>query len=468
MSYNVAFDAKFGKHPFEKITKTFLDDPQLPFANVLPKETIELTFRKYDGLFGGTFYNTTLVLWAFLLQTLADGKSRSCSTAVGRIAAFCLAVGKRMPDSDTGNYCRARNKLSIDALHELVVLVAKNTETVTPTHWLWKNKHHAKLVDGFTATMPDTPENQARFPQHEKSYPGCGFPIMRVCVVLSLATAMVVDAAFAAYQGKETGESALLRKMLSAFNPGDIAVFDRYCCSYMMLALFGQCGVHICTRINAKRSTDFRHGKRLGKDDRLVTWKRPACPAWMSEDVYATIPETMKLRMVRYSLVARGRRSKSITVVTTLVDPVEYSVEEISELYGHRWNVELDIRHIKQTLNMDHFRCKSPEMVEREFWVTLLGYNLVRKVMCEAASFCGVLPRRLSFTRTCSHLLDLRLWLAAGLLDLAGLLRYLGSLSVPHRPGRFEPRVLKRRRHRYPMMKTPRKKLKQIEMRKLS
>ena len=465
---SVAFDARFGKNPFEKISQTFLDAPALPFAKVLPKETIDLVFRKYDGLFGGTFYNTAFVLWAFLLQTLSDGKSRSCSTAVGRIAAFCLALGQRMPDSDTGNYCRARAKLSIDALHELVGLVAKNTETLAPAEWLWKNKHHAKLIDGFTATMPDTAKNQARFPQHEKSHPGCGFPIMRVCVVLSLATAMVVDAAFAAYEGKETGESALLRKMLGSFEIGDIAVFDRYCCSYMMLALFGQIGVHVCTRINANRLTDFRCGKRLGKDDRLITWLRPQRPKWMSEEVYDTIPKTMKLRMVRYSLVARGRRSKSITVVTTLLDPVEYTAEEIAQLYGHRWNVELDIRQIKQTLNLDHFRCKSPEMVEREFWVTLLAYNLVRKGMGEAASFCGELPRRLSFTRTSSHVLDLRLWLMPGMADWTGLLRYLGTLLVPHRPGRFEPRVLKRRRHRYPMMKIPRQKLKHIEMRKLS
>jgi hypothetical protein len=464
---SIAFVANFGNSPFEKISKTFLDDPTLPFAKVLPKETIELVFRKYDNLFGGKFYNTVFVLWAFLLQTLSDGKSRSCSTAVGRIVAFCFALGKEIPDEDTGNYCRARTKLSMNALHELVTLVAKNTEVIAPEKWLWKNKHHAKLVDGFTATMPDTPKNQARFPQHEKSHPGCGFPIMRVCVVLSLATAMVMDAAFDSYTGKETGESALLRKMFSAFNPGDIAVFDRYCCSYMMLALFQQKGVHVCTRINVHRPIDFRRGKRLGKDDCLVTWQRPVRPKWMSEEVYATIPATMTLRMMRYSLVCRGRRSKSITVITTLTDADEYSAEDIAELYGHRWNVELDIRHIKQTLNIDHFRCKSPAMVEREFWTTLLGYNLVRKVICEAAHFSGVLPRRLSFTRTCAHLLELGLWLLDSGSDFSGLLRYLGKLVVPLRSGRFEPRVLKRRHHRYPMMKIPRQKLKQIEMRKL-
>ena len=291
---------------------------------------------------------------------------------------------------------------------------------------------------------------------------------MRVCVILSLASAMVVDAAFSEYTGKGTGEPALLRKILSAFDPGDIAVFDRNCCSYMMLVLFGRIGVHVCTRVHGSRPVDFRKGKRLGKNDCLVTWKRSQRPPWMSKEVYAAIPETMELRMLRYSLVAKDRRSKSITVVTTLVDSEEYSPEEIAQLYGCRWNVELDIRHIKRTLNIDHFRCKSPEMVEREFWTTLLGYNLVRKVMCEAAYFCGVLPRRLSFTRTSAHLLELRLGLLQDLPDLRTLLGYLGRLLVPDRPGRFEPRVLKHRKYSYPKMKIPRQKLKQIQMRKLS
>ena len=466
--YNVAFDGQSDKSPFAKILQTFLDDSSLPFAKVLPQEVIEKVFRKYDGLFGGTFYNTAFVLWAFLLQTLSDGKSRSCSTAVGRIVAFCFADGKNPPDEDTGNYCRARAKLSRNALHELVTLIAKNTESIVSEAWLWKGKHHAKLVDGFTATMPDTPKNQEKFPQHKKQATGCGFPIMRVCVVLSLATAMVLEAAFAKYEGKETGESALLRQMFSAFDPGDIAVFDRYCCSYMMIALFGQIGVHVCTRINANRIIDFRKGKRLGDYDRLVTWQRPTRPAWMSEEQYATIPETMELRMLQYSLACKGRRSKSITVVTTLVDHEAYPKEEIAELYGHRWNVELDIRHIKQTLNIDHFRCKSPEMVIRELWTTLLAYNLVRKTMCEAATFGGVLPRRLSFTRCCAHLLELRLWLMDVAKILKGLLRYLTSLVVPDRPGRFEPRVIKRRRHHYPLMKLPRKLLKQLQIPKLS
>ena len=468
---SIPFEPAFRKSPFDTINRVFLDDPSLPFAKVLPAETVELTFRKYDALAGGIFFNTAFVLWAFLSQVLSDGKQRSCSAAVGRIAAFCLALGQAPPDEDTGNYCRARANLHADALADLVRLVAKNTETITNDVWLWKNKHHAKLVDGFTATMPDTAKNQQRFPQHKKQAPGCGFPIMRACVILSLATAMVLDAAFDKYEGKETSESALLRKMLGSFDAGDVAVFDRYCCSYMMLALFGGRGVHVCTRIHAGRHIDFRKGKRIGDYDRLVTWTRPQRPTWMSVEQYATIPETLELRMLQYSLVGRGRRSRTITVVTTLTDAEAYPKEEIAELYGHRWNVELDIRHIKRTLNMDHFRCKSPAMVEREFWTTLLGYNLVRKVMCESAAFAGVLPRRLSFTRTCAHLLETwTLWSLFGvrLESLCYVLGYLGDLTVPERPGRFEPRVIKRRLYRYPLMKQPRHVLKENLLKQLS
>jgi hypothetical protein len=458
----IAFSPSFCKNTFQQFNRSFLDDPSLPFAKVLPAEVIEATFRKYDAIEGGTFYNTAIVLWAFTSQVFADGKSASCSSAVSRISAFFAALGHALPSSNTGDYCNARQRLSLKALEELALLVAKNTEVIAPGDWLWKEKYHVKLVDGFTATMPDTAKNQLEFPQHRQK-PGCGFPIMRVCVVLSFATARIVNAAFSKYQGKETGETALLRKMLDSFDPNDIAVFDRCYCSYMMIAAFTQRGVNVCARLHASRSIDFRYGKRIGKDDRYITWTRPQRPSWMSVEEYEQIPETLLLRMVRYSLVARGRRTNSVTVVTTLVDPDKYSAEDIAELYGFRWSAELDIRHVKRALNMDHFRCKSPAMVKREFWTMILGYNLVRKVMCEAASYSGVLPRRLSFTQTCAFLLQIgTMWALMGIQgkSLEGLLRYLGGQVVPDRPDRYEPRVKKRRQDKYPPMKKPRRVLK--------
>ncbi len=213
--YNVSFDHRFRKSPFEKISQSFLDDPKLHFSKVLPAETIEMVFREHKSLFGGQIFQYRLRRLGVPFANALRQENPLLLHGVGRIAAFCFAAGEDLPDSDTGNYCRVRARLSIDALHELVVLVAKNTETLAPSDWLLKDRYHAKLVGGFTATMSDTAKNRAKYPQHEKQAEGRGFPIVRACVVLSLAMAMVVDATFAEYKGKENGESALLRKMLS-------------------------------------------------------------------------------------------------------------------------------------------------------------------------------------------------------------------------------------------------------------
>jgi len=239
---------------------------------------------------------------------------------------------------------------------------------------------NAKLVDGYTITLPDTEENQKEFPQPKSQKPGVGLPIARCCAVLSLATAALHDLAIGPYAGKETGENALLRGILDSLKPGEMAVFDRYYCSFMMLTMLRQGGVHFCTRLHQRRPTDFRQGKRLGPDDRLVTWLRPQKPAWMSEEQYAEIPETMTLRQVRFHVSIPGRRVETLIVVTSLTDPVAYPKKDIAELYGYRWCAELDIRDIKQTLGLDHVRCKTPDMVRRELWVTLLAYNSPRRV----------------------------------------------------------------------------------------
>jgi len=450
---------------FQLITRSFLMQKGLPLASVLPAVEIERIFRRHDALFGDTYnnvYNTAIVLWAFLSQVLADGKLRSCAAAVARVCDFLITAGNNPPSTDTGEYCRARKKLDEKAIHDLVVEAAEKTEHAAADDWLW-HRRHAKLVDGFTVTMPDTPENQKEFPQQKAQKPGIGFPIIRVCVVLSLATACVIDGAFGPYSGKQTGEPALLRQLFGAFEAGDVAVFDRCCVSYMMLALLRSHGVDVCARLQQRRSGDLRRGRRLGKHDRLVTWQRPQRPPWMDEATYATIPETFALRMLRFNIVVPGRRTQSITVVTTLVDSQEYSAEAIGELYGYRWNVELDIRQIKQTLNLDHLRCKTPAMVRAEFWTTLLAYNLIRRVICTAAVRHGKAPRRISFTRTCATILAAWSTLSLGYYHpkaMKILLEQIASLEVPDRPGRIEPRVLKRRRHRYPLMRNPRQKIK--------
>jgi hypothetical protein len=291
-----------------------------------------------------------------------------------------------------------------------------------------------------------------------------GLPIARVCAVLSLATACICDLAVGPWQGKQTGENSMLRGLLDTFDAGDVIVFDRYFCSYLMLALLSLRGLHVCTRQHQRRRSDFRRGRRLGPHDHLVTWTRPKRPAWMSEAEYARIPETLTLRELRFQVEVPGRRTKSLTVITTLTDARKYTAQEIAGLYGYRWNAELDIRSIKQGLGLDHVRCKTPPMVRRELWVTMLAYNLIRKVMATSAAVHGKEPRRLGFTRACQTVLaSWILWSTGSCRNPramhAMMLEQIAAHEVANRPGRIEPRVLKRRRHHYPLMQRPRDEL---------
>jgi putative transposase len=452
------------KKDFSVIAESFLHTPGLPFSSVLDAESIERVFREEKALFGqDDIFSTQIILWAFLAQTLRDGKGVACAAAVADIATYLLQMGQRPPSGDTGDYCRARAKLKLTALRRLVRESASQLEAEAPPSWLWKGLH-AKLVDGFTFTMPDTPDNQEVFPQIREQQKGVGLPIARVCAVLSLATACVCDMAVGPYEGKETGENALLRGMLETFEKNDVVVFDRYYCSFMMLALLLLGGRHVCARLHQRRHSDFRRGRRLGPGDHLITWHRPQRPTWMSQEQYDRIPETLTLREVRFHVIIPGRRTKTLTVVTTLTDPQAYSREDIAELYGLRWNVELDIRHIKQTLHMDHVRCKTPEMVRRELWVTLLAYNLIRKVIAMSAAVHGKLPRQLGFTLACQSILASWMVFSTGSCRDSRamyhmILAHIAANEVANRPGRIEPRVLKRRRHRYPLMQRPREQL---------
>ena len=461
----IANSPQAAKNDFRSITDAFLRQGGLPFADVLPAQRIAEIFEEEGGMFGqDAIFSTPVVLWAFLAQTLRDRKMASCREATMDIAVYKMQTGSQPPSGDTGDYCRARAKLDENALRRLAVEMAETLQQKIDTKHLWKGRH-AKLVDGFTFTMPDTEANQAEYPQNPSQKKGIGFPISRACVILSLATACMLDLAFGPYSGKKTGESALLRQMLDSFKPGDVVVFDRYFCSYMMIALLAIRGVDVCVRLHQNRDSDFRRGQRLGEDDHLITWTRPTKPEWMDVETYNKIPKTLQLREIRFR-VEEPSRVDELTVVTTLLDPEEYSAADVVDLFGFRWNSELDIRDIKQTLNLDHVRCKSPAMVRRELWTTLLGYNLIRETIVVAATVHGKTPRQISFTGACQAVLSSWMIFSTGSSCDAqamreDLLRKIASNTVADRPGRIEPRVIKRRRHRYSLMQKPRDRLKQ-------
>ena len=456
-----------GGGKFRQVIAAFLAQPGLPFASVLSAERVERVFAKHDNLFGmDSIYSAAITVWAFLGQALRDGKEASCQSAVAQIVTHQQVAGGPVPTSDTGDYCRARAKLSEAALHDLTTELASELEQQPDPAWLWK-KRHAKLIDGFTFTMPDTPANQKEYPQQSQQKPGVGFPIARACAILSLATACVTDLALGPCRGKETGETALLREMLDALHIGDIAVFDRCFCSFLMIGLLLGRKVDVCARMHQIRHVDFRRGQRLGKYDHLIEWTKPDRPAWMDEATYATIPEKIVLREIRFNVVEPGRRAHTLTIVTTLIDPEVYTKEDIAELYGFRWNSELDIRSIKQSLGLDHVRCKSPEMVRKELWTTLLGYNLIRTTAAAAALVHDKQPRQISFTATCQYVLSSWMLMSLDLITAQNILGHckllllqISQCEVANRPGRLEPRELKRRRHRYKLMQEPRDVLK--------
>ena len=452
-----------GSNSFQKVVAAFLAQPGLPFAHVLSAERIERIFAKHDNLFGaGAIYSTAVMVWSFLGQVLRDGKEASCQSAVARIVTYCNQQELAAPTADTGDYCKARAKLSAAAVRDLTREVAAEVEQQADAGWLWKGRH-AKLVDGFTFTMPDTEKNQAVYPQAKTQKKGVGLPIARAAVILSLATACALDLAVGPYSGKETGETALLRQLLGSFVCGDVAVVDRFYCSFMMIALLLGRNVQVCARMHPRRHVDFRRGRRLGKYDHLIVWTKPQRPTWMDPATYDAIPDTLEMREIRYNVVQPGYRSQTITIATTLTDAETYSKEDIAQLYGFRWNSELDIRSIKQSLNLCHVRCKSPEMVRKELWTTLLGYNLIRTTAAAAALLHDKQPRQISFTGACQYVLSW--WMLASCEAIAAdrlerhcrqLLSQIAECQVANRPGRLEPRVLKRRRHGYKLMQQPR------------
>jgi hypothetical protein len=379
---------------------------------------------------------------------------------VARVVVLLVALGKEPPSHDTGTYCRARAKLPEQVIRRLAVDLADGCERAVPRRWLWRRRH-VKLLDGSTVSMPDTGRNQEVYPQQASQKEGLGFPIARIVVLLSLATAMVSDMAMGPYQGKETGETALFREMFERLTRGDIVLADRYYCSYFMICLLLELGVDFVVRLHQRRTADFRRGRRLGKGDHVVVWRRPQRPEWMDVETYARMPESIEVREVELQVNQPGFRVESLVVVTTVVDAKTYTKEDLAELYHQRWLVELDIRAIKCTLGMDVLRCKTPEMIHREIWTCLLAYNLIRKTILEAARQGGLSPRQLSFTAAMQKIAAS--YHALVLLDettaeqlIQAHLNHLANHRVGNRPNRVEPRAVKRRPKPHDLLSKPR------------
>jgi Transposase DDE domain len=445
---------------FRGLFRSLVLDPGLLFRSVLSAEQLVRVVTQEVGKTCDRIYTPLVTLCTFLAQVLSE--DHSCRAAVAQLLAWRTARGLSPCSADTGAYCKARQRLPESILPRLVRDTADGLQQGVPDAWLFHGRP-VTLVDGSTLSMPDTPENQAEYPQHGNQEPGCGFPIARIVVLIALATGAVLDAAVGPRKGKLSGEGTLLRGLHGRLTRGDILLGDRCFCSYFEVALLSGQGVTVVMRQNENRPVDFRSGHRLGHDDHLVVWYKPQRANWMDLETYATVPETVTIRELRVRVTQRGFRTRALIVMTTLLDAGEFSHDELATLYRARWHAELDIRALKQTLKMDVLRCKTPEMVRKEIWAHLLVANLIRGVMAEAARLHGVLPRELSFQGARQTMEAFRSELSHARSADAEVLRGMAlkataSHRVGDRPDRVEPRVRKRRPKNYPLMHKPRQK----------
>jgi putative transposase len=429
----------------------------LYFAALLPEHLIQQAFAKASAKLTGWIYSPAVTVWCFLSQVLSP--DHSCRDTVARLNAFRVAQGKRPCSPDTGGYCIARDKLPEAVCQNLFEHSGEEISQAAPPSWLWHGRR-VMVADGTTITMPDTPENQIEYPQPESQRRGCGFPIMRIVVLFCLATGVALKMALSRYTGKQTGEASLCRSLADTLERGGILLADRIFCGWFDVALHEQSGVDVVLRKHASRKTDFRTGTRLGKDDHLVPWyKPPQKPEWMVQEAYDSLPEYIIVRELRVRISTPGFRTRELIVITTLHNDDLFTKEEIAELYRRRWQAELNLRSLKTVLQMDHLRCKQPHRVRNELRLHLLGYNLMRGVMVEAAKSSGVEPWQISFKGTLQAVNEfLRMLMCTNDVNAwcDSLLFCVAYHTVGDRPNRCEPRARKKRPKPFPPLTRPR------------
>jgi hypothetical protein len=416
---------------------------------VLPVETIAEVIAAECKAYRERLYPPVTTLRLFIEQVLSE--DRACQDVVCRYLAERTADGASANGLNTGAYCQARKRLPQEVPEKLYREIGQALEEQMPKAWRWHGRR-VELFDGTTVSMPDTAENQGDFPQNSEQKPGLGFPLARIGGLISLASGAVIGHAVAACEGKGSGEQTLLRGLLPLLATGDVLLADALLTTWWIIADAQAAGVDVVMPQHARRITDFSTGRSLGHKDHVVTWPRPTRPDWMTLDTWQRYPVELSMRECEVD----GR-----VLVTTLLDPRVASPRELDNLYSLRWNIEVDWRTIKVTMDMDVLRCLSPGMIRKEIAVYLLAYNLVRWTVAAAAKLSEVLPRALSFTGAKRALLafaeQLRRSSRHRLTSMfATVLGAIADMDIPDRPNRVEPRAKKRRPKPLPLLTEPR------------
>ena len=442
----------------QKCRQHIVEDRDLCLTQLLPREQVDTAIERHHVCFRECLYTPLVTLWTFLYQVLAS--DQSCRAAVARLLAYLCVGGHNTASPKTDPYCKARQRLPEELVADLARRSGQDLQHQIPSTKLLYGRP-IKMADGTTVSMPDTPANQKCYPQQPGQKPGIGFPIMRLVGLISLSCGAVLSVAMTRYSGKRTGETSLLRQLFDHLEAGDVLLTDAMFANYWTIAMALVRGVDMLSHHDGRRSIDFRQGSRLGRYDHIVVWHKPQKPKWMSKRLYQRLPETLSIRELKVEIRQKGFRSQHLLLTTTLLDAQLYSQKELALVYRCRWHAELDLRSIKQVMQMDVLRCKTPAMVRKEIWMHLLAYNLIRKVMAEAALAVALNPRDISFKGTLQTLVSFAIagWSCPkrkqSLLYIS-VLRAVATHRVNDRPDRIEPRAVKRRPKKLVYLNEPR------------
>jgi hypothetical protein len=426
------------------------------FKSVYSSGRVSFLIQKHYPDYRERGFPPSVTLGGWITQNLAA--DRSCSAAVDRVNADRISNDLEPFSPNTGAYCGARERMPEAFLQELLLQEAKELEQHVPKQWTWGGKK-VTLVDGMTVTLSDTDEIKKEFPLSESQKTSNSLPLARIVGMFSLATGGLLEIAIGPYCGKETGEHALLRTLIPSLKSGEVLMGDGIYPSYFCLAILIRKGIDGVFAAGTRR-VDFRGGEKLGKKDHLIVWEKPRRPEWMSQEEYDQFPPSIKIRELATSIEKPGFRTEKKILFTTILDKKVAPREELSILFSRRWEIEVHFRSIKSDLQMDFIPTKTPEMVRKDIYITLLGYNLIRKIMCEAAQKYNCLPTQLSFKRTVQVLESYRKLWELGKIDREyvynQILLTAGKIRVGKRPNRCEPRKTRRTKDRFPTLKKPR------------
>jgi hypothetical protein len=444
-----------------RLGRTLTRQEGLPFARHLPQQHIDEAVRGAGVHFRERIFSPAVTLWTFLSQVFDP--DHSCRQAVARLLAFRVSCGLRPCSPDTGGYCKARQRLPEQAVHDLVRRTGKQFLDQGQPTWLWKGRP-VKIVDGTGLSAPDTKANQKEYPKRQTLPDGVGFPLVRLVVVFSLAVGTVLDAALGRFQGKGGAELPLFRTLDDVLEPGDVVLADRLYSDFWDVARLVARGIDFVMRMHAGRAKLAFGGPGRSTANRKVWWRKgKKKPQWLDQAVYDAIPGWLRLRVVRVTVSQRGFRTKQLVLVTSLLDAEAYTQADLATLYRRRWQAELNLRSLKSVLQMDVLRGQTPDILRKEVWTHLLVYNLLRGIMLQAATQAELRPDEISFTGTLqtvnAFLPELR---AAASPEEAAVLwevmiAAIGWKRVGDRPDRYEPRAVKRRTKKFPKLTTTRK-----------